>query len=122
MKIVKQLPAIFLGLVFFVFGLAHFIKFMPDPPKMEGDMATFFGLFSSTGYLNVVKVLEVAIGILLLIPKTRALALVLIAPIIVNILLFELLVAKAPGIGVALVVINAVGLFLNRERYKGILA
>jgi putative oxidoreductase len=110
MKIVKQLPAILLGLVFFVFGLAHFIKFMPDPPKMEGDMATFFGL------------LEVIIGILLLIPKTRALALVLIAPIVVNILLFELLVAKAPGIGVALVVINAVGLFLNRERYKGVLA
>jgi putative oxidoreductase len=121
MKIAKQLPAVLLGLVFFVFGLAHFIKFMPPPPPMEGDMATFFTLFSSSGYLNVIKVLEVVIGILLLIPKTRALGLLLIAPIAVNILLFELLIAKAPGIGVALVLLVLVGIFLNRDKYRGII-
>jgi putative oxidoreductase len=89
---------------------------------MQGDMATFMQLFGSTGYMTVIKVLEVAIGLLLLLPKTRALALLLIAPITVNILLFEVCISKAPGIGVALVLINAIGIYLNREKYWGILA
>jgi putative oxidoreductase len=122
MKIAKQIPAILLGLLFAVFGVMYFLKMMPAPPDMKGDMATFMSLFGSTGYMTVIKVLEVAIGLLLLLPKTRALALLLIAPITVNILLFEVCIAKAPGIGVALVLVNAIGIYLNREKYWGILA
>jgi putative oxidoreductase len=121
MKIAKQIPAILLGLVYAVFGMAYFLKLIPTP-EMQGDMATFMSLFGSSGYMTVVKVLEVAIGLLLLLPKTRAMALLLIAPISVNILLFELCIAKQPGIGIALVAINAIGIYLNREKYWGILA
>ena len=88
---------------------------------MEGVMADYMKVMGNTGYITVVKVLEVTIGLLLLIPKTRPLAMILIAPIIVNILLFELLVAKAPGIGVALTIINIIGLFMYRRRYAGII-
>lgn len=122
MKIAKQIPAILLGLLFAVFGVAYFLKLMPAPTDMNPDMVSFMNLFGSTGYMTVVKVLEVAIGLLLLFPKTRAMALLLIAPININILLFELCISKAPGIGVALVIVNAIGIYLNREKYWGILS
>ena len=56
----------------------------------------------------MVKVLEIIIGILLVIKPTRALALLLIAPIVVNIFLFEIVIAHKPGIGVALLLINTI--------------
>jgi putative oxidoreductase len=121
MKIAKQIPAILLGLVFVGFGIPYLLKLMPTP-EMQGDMATFMSLFGSSGYMTVIKVLEVIIGLLLFLPKTRALGLLLIAPITVNILLFELCIAKAPGIGIALVLVNAIGIYLNREKYWGILS
>jgi putative oxidoreductase len=121
MQIVKQLPAYLLALVFIVFGSNYFLHFIPNPP-MEGDPATYMGLMAGSGYMTVVKVLEVIIGIMLVLPKTRALAFVLIAPIVVNILLFELLIAKAPGIGVVLLVLNIAGLYLSKDKYEGILS
>jgi len=74
MNIIKQIPAYLLALVFIVFGLNFFLHFIPMPP-MAGDAGAFAGLLYKTGYLLVVKVLEVSIGILLLVPATRALAL-----------------------------------------------
>ena len=121
MNIAKQIPALLLALVFIVFGLNFFLHFMPMPP-MDGDAGAFAGLLYKTGYLTVVKVLEVSIGILLAIPATRALGLLLIAPICVNIMLFELCIAHKPGIGVALVLINAIGIILSKEKYLGIIA
>lgn len=120
MNIVKQIPALLLALVFIVFGAMFFLH-LPMPP-MSGDAGAFAGLLYKTGYLTVVKVLEVSIGILLAIPFTRALGLLLIAPICVNIMLFELCIAQKPGIGVALVLINALAIFLKKEKYLGIIA
>ena len=121
MKIVKDLPAYLLGLVFFLFGLAYFLHLMPEQP-MAGDSGTYVGLLASTGYLSVVKALEVLCGLLLLIPKTRALGYILVAPIIVNIALFEICIAKQPGIGIVMILINAVGIYLNREKYMSIIS
>ncbi len=121
MNIAKQIPAFLLAFVFIVFGLNFFLHFMAMPP-MSGDAGAFAGLLYTSGYLTFVKVLEVSIGILLLIKPTRALALLLIAPIAVNILLFEVFLAHKPGIGVVLVLINAIGIFLSKEKYFGIIA
>ena len=90
-------------------------------PPMAGDAGAFAGLLYSTGFLAFVKVLEISFGLLLLIPKTRALAYLLIAPISVNILLFEIYMAHQPGIGVLLVVLNAVGIYINKEKYLSII-
>lgn len=118
----KHIPAYLLGLVFVVFGSDFFIHFMPTPPQMAGDAGTFAGILYSSGYLKVIKILEVTIGLLLFVPKTRAIALLLIAPIVVNILLFELYLVHQPGIGVALTIINAIGIYLNREKYMSIVS
>jgi putative oxidoreductase len=122
MKITKQIPAILLGILFVAFGLAFFFKLMPAPENLNTDEQSFMALFGGTGYMKFVKVLEVAFGALLLIPKTRALGLILIAPIIVNIACYEMFIHKAPSIGFALLILNAVGIFLNKEKYQSIIA
>jgi putative oxidoreductase len=122
MNIVKQIPAYLLGALFVFGGASHLFKFGPTPPPMTGDPATFMTLFGSTGYMTVIKICELLFGILVLIPKTRALGLILLAPIVVNILIFELHIAKAPGIGVALVVVTALAMYLNKEKYSSILS
>jgi putative oxidoreductase len=122
MNIVKQIPAILLGAMFIFGGATHLFHFGPTPPPMTGDADTFMKLFGSTGYMTVIKICELLFGILVLIPKTRALGLILLAPIVVNILIFELHIAKAPGIGVALVVVTALAIYLNKEKYSSILS
>ena len=121
MKYTKQIPAIILGILFVAFGLAFFFKLMPEQPNLNDNEKAFFGLFMTTGYMTFIKVLEVAFGILLLVPKTRALGLILIAPIIVNITAYEFFIHGTPGIGLALLILNAFGIYLNREKYMSII-
>ncbi len=121
MQIAKHIPAYLLAALFLFSSVAYFFHLMPMPP-MTGDPATFMMLMGGSGYIDIVKALELLVAVLLIVPKTRALALILIAPIVVNILLFEVCIAKAPGIGIALVLLTAVGLYLNREKYVSIMA
>jgi uncharacterized membrane protein YphA (DoxX/SURF4 family) len=95
---------ILLGLVFFVFGLNFFLHFLPQPP-MPAAAGAFAGAMFATGYLFVVlKVVEVASGALLLAGRFVPLALALLAPIVVNIVLFHAFLAPA-GLVVPLVVL-----------------
>jgi hypothetical protein len=91
---------------------------MPEP---TGNVKAFFDLFYPTKYLLVVKILEVVVGLLLFIKPLRALGLLLLAPIVVNILLFELLIAQAPGIGVLLLLLNGIAIYQHKEKYIGII-
>jgi uncharacterized membrane protein YphA (DoxX/SURF4 family) len=92
-----KLPAaarILLGLVFVVFGLNGFFHFLPQPPAPPRAMA-FAGALAATGYFfPLLKATEVAAGALLL-AGFVPIALVLLAPIIVNIVAFHAVLA--PG-------------------------
>ncbi len=116
---IKQIPSYLLAVVYLVFGLNYFFHFIPMPP-MSGDAGTFTGLLYTSKYLLVVKLIEVISALLLLLPATRALGLLLIAPVTVNILLFELFIAHQPGIGVILLLVNALAIGLNKDSYLGI--
>jgi len=120
MKILQQAPSFLLALVFVVFGLNFFLNFIPMP-QQTGDAATFLGLIYSTGFLGFIKVLEIVIGALLFIKQLRALALLLIAPISLNILLFEVFIAHQPGIGILLVALNVLAIYQHRSNYTQIL-
>lgn len=120
MKIAIQIPAFIIGLLFVASGIMFFLH-MPMPP-MEGDAGTFATILYKSGYLTFVKVLEVLFGLALLVKPTRALGQILIAPIIVNIFLFEVFLAHKPGIGVALIILNALAIYLSKEKYLGIIA
>ncbi|MGL4630461.1 MAG: hypothetical protein ACRCVT_04570 [Leadbetterella sp.] len=121
MNIVKQIPAFLLGALFIFGGAAYLFKFAPQPP-MTGDSLTYMTLMGGSGYMTTIKVLELLFGILVLVPKTRALGLILIAPIVVNILLFEVHIEKVAGIGIAMVVVNILAFYFNKEKYSSILS
>ncbi len=121
MKIIKNIPVYLLALLFLVFGSNFFLHFI-NAPFPTGDAGTFIGVIYKTEFLRVVKTLEVVLAILLIIKPTRALALLLIAPISVNILLFEVLIAHQPGIGILLVALNALSIYVLKEKYLGIVS
>ncbi|MBV9946887.1 MAG: DoxX family membrane protein [Myxococcales bacterium] len=102
---------ILLGLVFFVFGLNGFLRFIPEPPGMPERVMTFMNGLMAAGYLfPLIKGVEVLVGVLLLANRFVPLALALIAPNIVNIVLFHAFLAPS-GLPIALVVL-ALELFL----------
>jgi uncharacterized membrane protein YphA (DoxX/SURF4 family) len=82
---------IFLGLVFFVFGLNGFLNFIPPPkgPVNEGAMALGFAMMKSGYLFQLIKGTEVLAGALLLANRFVPLALAIIAPVIVNIVAFH---------------------------------
>lgn len=129
MKLNKKTAAtaarILLGLIFVVFGLNGMMAvftgsgFLPMPPMPEAAGKFMMGLASSGYMFPVIKVLEVLCGLALVLGMWAPFALVLIAPIIVNIFLFHLFLA--PGGLILAVVIVALALFLGhswREVYK----
>lgn len=97
---------IVLGLVFLVFGLNGFLHFIPMPP-LSGPPADFMGALAATGYMfPLIKGVEVASGLLLLLGRYVPLALTLLAPIIVNIVAFHLVLA--PGsVGMLVLLVSA---------------
>ena len=114
-----------LGLVFIVFGLNFFLKFLPVPSPEEGSPAAMFmGAMFTTGYLGLVKVLEIVGGVLVAIPKTRNFGLLVLGPIVVNILAFNIYIApggltQPPVILVA--VLSAYLLWAGADKFKQLL-
>jgi len=121
MKYLSQIPTYLLAIIFLVFGANFFLHFIPMPP-MSGDAGNYTGLLYSTGFLMLIKILEIVFAVLLVIKRTSALALLLIAPIVLNIFLFEVLIAHQVGIGIALVLLNTFAIYQNRNKYWGIIA
>ncbi|RME73084.1 MAG: hypothetical protein D6781_01005 [Verrucomicrobia bacterium] len=123
MKNVSNILGGLLGLVFFVFGLNFFLKFLPMPPFPEGSpAAAFMGAMVATGYLAFVKVLEIAGAVLVALPKTRVFGLLILGPIVVNILAFHIFLLGGAGLlGVPLfvAVLALVLAWLERGRLFG---
>jgi putative oxidoreductase len=122
MNYVKQIPAVLLGLMFLMSAIMFFSGKMPSPPDMSDASKTYMGLLMPTGYMQFIKICELLFAVLILVPKTRALGLILMMPICINILCYELFIDKHPGIGAVLVLVNAIALFLQKDNYKNIIA
>jgi putative oxidoreductase len=112
---------ILLGLIFFVFGFGYF--FMKMPPM---DTTTPMGKFASgllaTGYFfPFLKGVEGTMGLLLLLNRWTPVALLVLAPIIIQIVLFHAFMMPS-GLPVAILnVVLAVFLaWANWDKYKGL--
>lgn len=102
-----------LGGIFFVNGLNGFLAFMPQP-EMGPEAGAFMGALAETGYFfPLLKAVELTAGVLLLARQFVPLALLLLAPIVVNITAFHL--ALAPGGLPIVVALWATGLYLAWE-------
>jgi uncharacterized membrane protein YphA (DoxX/SURF4 family) len=88
------IAGILLGLLFIMASVMFFLKLGPQPKFPEGSPpALFMGAFGPTGYMHFVKVFELLGGILVAIPRTRNLGLLVLGPIIVNIIAYQIFIA-----------------------------
>src|SRR4051812_13658356 len=79
-----------LGLAFLVLGANKLLHFLPLPP-MPGPAGAFMGALVASGYLiPLLAVTEMTAGALLLAGRLVPLALLLLAPVLVNIVGFHL--------------------------------
>ncbi len=110
----RHLPTagrILMGLIFFVMGLNGFLNFLPQPSTMPEGVVTFSGALMKTGYVfPLVMGTQVIVGVLLLSNLFVPLALVLIAPIIVNVFAFHAFLW--PSTGAPAVVVLALEVYL----------
>lgn len=107
------------GLLWVVFGLNFFFNFLPQPPPPEEGMKFFMGLMANPYMFPVIKTIEIAVGVMLLANIAVPFALVLIAPISVNIILYHAVLDPA-GMAPALlmVILNLFLGFVYFNSYK----
>ncbi len=114
---------VLLGLLLISGGINNFLVRNPvSNPTLEGDR--FLSLLQETGYLlHAVAITEISVGVLLLSGYFLPLALVVFAPIIVNIFLFHIFVQFA-GIETALVaaVFYSYLVYIHRHRFSDVLS
>lgn len=126
-SLARHLPTaarVFMGLIFFVMGLNGFLNFLPQPSTMPEGVVAFSGALMKTGYVfPVVMGTQVIVGVLLLSNLFVPLALVLIAPIIVNIFAFHaFLWPSTGGPAVVVLVLEVYLAWVYRSVYRPMLA
>ena len=120
MKIATLVARFLLAAIFIVFSLNFWLKFipMPPPPPADSTVGMFMGALFPTGYLAAVKVLELLGGLLVASGRFTCIGLLILGPIILNILFFDVFLAKA--FNPVSTLAAALALFLlwaNRERF-----
>src|ERR1041384_1582763 len=90
------------GVIFLVFGLNGFLNFIPLPPP-GGVAGQFMGVLYASHYLWAIFAFQVIAAVLLLVNHYVPLAVAVLAPVILNILVFHALMAPS-GLPLALVV------------------
>lgn len=94
-----------LGLIFTVFGLNGFLQFLPMPPPPPAAGA-LFGAFMATGYMMpMIKGFEVVAGLMLLSNRFVPLALLFLAPIVVNIFMFHAMLEPASTLPMPIIIV-----------------
>ena len=104
MRTVSTIARYLAGVIFLVFGLNGFLNFIPMPPP-GGIAGQFMGALYASHYLWVIFAFQVIAAVLLLVNRYVPLAMAVLAPVIVNILVFHALMAPS---GLPLAVLVAV--------------
>jgi putative oxidoreductase len=113
---------VMLGATFFIFGFDGLVHFLPMPP-MPDAARSVIGVLVSYRLFYVVKAIEIGAGLLLLSNRFVPLALCLLAPIIFNIVWFDL--HLAPGalpVGVLLAALEGALLWREWPRFRPLFA
>ena len=121
MKKVSTIISILLGLILITFGLNKFYEFMPVM-ELSAPGLEFMGAFVKIGYgMAFVAIVEIITGILIATNKYRALALVILFPILLNALLFHMFLDPENSLPAVLVVLmNVFLMYSEREKYASL--
>ncbi len=111
------------GLMFLNSGLNKFFNYMPMPKDLPESMLNLMTAFMSIGWLMpLVAVIEIAGGILFIIPKYRAFGALLILPILVGIVCIHIFNSPAElPVALILMAIEVWVIFENREKYLNLI-
>ncbi len=121
MKKAVLVVRVLLGLVFVFFGLNGILHFMKgDLP--QGDAGVYMTILMTHNYMTFVAVLQVMGGLLLLVGRYVPLGLTILAPIIMNILLFHLLLLGGVGIvpGLVTALLEVFLIWAYRLSFRGL--
>ena len=124
MKLASTIARYLLGLIFVVFSLNFWLQFMPIPqPPADSHAASFMGAIYMSGFLTVVKVLELVSGLLLLSGRFVNLALAILGPIVINIALYHVVILGAGyEMAVVLSVLALLALLGRKDFFKALTA
>lgn len=116
-KILLVLTILF-GLMMINSGLNKFFNYMPMPEVSPEMMTVLMALITTKWILPLVAVAEIAGGLLITIPKYRALGAIIIFPVMIGILAHHLTHDLAgTGMGLVLFIINVWVLVENKDKY-----
>jgi putative oxidoreductase len=123
MKYLYLIVRILLGLMFVVFGANIMHPFLPAPPPPPGSpTAQFMAIMGPSGWMHLVGLFQFLGGLLVLIGGTAPLGLAFLAPVLVNILAFHLLLMGGHGIGPGFVatLFELILLYAYRANFAGL--
>jgi uncharacterized membrane protein YphA (DoxX/SURF4 family) len=109
------------GLIFTLFSINFFVPFLP-PMEPNEQAGAFIGALIGSGYLfHFMKIVELICGVMLLFGFRVQLALILLAPIVLNILLFHVFLEPTGlPIGILITITEIYLAYHYREAYAGI--
>lgn len=110
------------GLMFINSGLNKIFQYMPMPKDMPENMVKLVEAFATiTWLMPLIAVVEIIGGVLVIIPKYRALGAMMIFPVMVGILLTHMFNAPS-GLPIALVLTAVLAWIMidNRARYASL--
>ena len=123
MKYTILVIQILFGGIFLLMGANYFFHILPEPPASIQAKA-FLGAMSMTGYfMEFVKIVEIVCGALLIMRTFVPLALIVLAPVVVNIMLLHMFLNPS-GIPMG-IVITGMQVFLmwaHRDYFVNLLA
>src|SRR5262245_47370353 len=119
MRIAAIIARCLMGALFVFASVAYFFQFV-TPPPMEGPIKVFNeGMAASVYMFPLVKAIELLCGVAFLMGRFVPLALVLIAPVVVNItLVHAFLDPKGLPVALFLVVAAAFLAYVHRDSYR----
>lgn len=122
MKIALLICRLLLGLAFAVFGANILFPFLPQPAMPPSDATTFASILMAHKYMAFVGLIQLVSGILLLVGRFVPLALTMLAPVLVNILLFHFLLEGGKGAvpGIVLAIIEGFLIVVYRRSFLGL--
>lgn len=126
MKYIPIVAGILLGLLFLAASIPFFLGMVPPPPPgMPENAIKFMEVFSTSKWLHFVKACELVGAILVAIPLTRNLGLLVLGPIVINILAFNILIMNGAGMAnpmvIMIIVLPAYLLWVERKAFAGLL-
>ncbi len=113
---------VILGLIFLIFGLNGFFNFIPMPHPPENMMKFMMGMMETGYFMPLLKSSEVICGLLLLANIFVPLALLILAPICLNIFLVHAFMAPdGLPLAIAILILGCTIAWARFEKFSTVL-